>query len=130
MLAFREVIEAHDPTRIADTLAEGVVFTSPVGFRPYPGKALTTAILQNVMEVFDDFRYIREIGADGDADRALVFEATIHGKQLTGCDFLHLDEDGKIDDFMVMVRPLSAAKALAEEMSARFPRIQEQASAR
>ena len=72
----------------------------------------------------------RAFKAAPQTDRSLVFEASIHGKQLTGCDFLHLDEDGKIDDFMVMVRPLSAAKALAEEMSARFPRIQEQASAR
>ena len=50
-VAARERVLGHGVfDGVADTLAEGVVFTSPVGFRPYPGKALTTAILQNVME--------------------------------------------------------------------------------
>ncbi len=49
------------------------------------------------------------------------------GKRVTGCDFLHLDDDGLIDDFMVMVRPLSGATALAEAMGAQFERIQREA---
>jgi len=52
----------------------------------------------------------------------------VDGKELNGCDFLHLDEDGKIDDFVVMVRPLSAARALSEAMGAQFGRITEEAA--
>ena len=48
-------------------------------------------------------------------------------KDITGCDFLHFDQDGLIHDFMVMVRPLSAANALAEAMAAQFDRIQREA---
>ncbi len=33
-----------------------------------------------------------------------------------GCDFLHTNADGLIDQFYVMVRPLSAAMALSEAM--------------
>lgn len=125
---FRQAAEARDLDAIAELLAEDVVFTSPVVFKPYPGKAITFAILRNVMDVFENFRYVREFGAPGSADHALVFEAEVNGKSLTGCDFLHYNEDGKIDDFMVMVRPLSGANALAAEMGARFERIAEQAS--
>ncbi|KRC57059.1 hypothetical protein ASE19_03700 [Nocardioides sp. Root79] len=107
-------------------LAPDVVFRSPVAHKPYPGKAITGAILANVVEVFEDFRYVRELGdAEG---HALVFEAKVDGLEITGCDFLVLDEDGLITDFMVMVRPLRAAQALAEAMGARFDAIVEQAS--
>ncbi len=65
----------------------------------------------------------------GGRDTALVFEATVNGKGVTGCDFIHVDDDGKIDDFMVMVRPLSGAQALAEAMGAQFDQIAAEAAA-
>lgn len=123
---FRAAVEARDPAAMEAQLADDVVFTSPVAFKPYPGKAITAAILRGVMRVFEDFRYVREI-ADG-RNHALVFEATVDGKALTGCDFLHIDDDGLIDDFMVMVRPLSAATALAARMGDEFDRIASEAA--
>ncbi len=48
---------------------------------------------------------------------------------MTGCDFLHLGDDGKIDDLMVMVRPLSAAQALSVRMGEQFERISAEAAA-
>ncbi|MEU4838914.1 nuclear transport factor 2 family protein [Nocardia testacea] len=129
MHPFRKAVEERDTAAIEALLADNVVFTSPVAFKPYPGKPITAAILRGVLRVFEDFRYIREIADPGGRDHALVFEATVAGKRLTGCDFLHFDENGKIDDFMVMVRPLSAASALAEAMGAQFDRIQSEAIA-
>lgn len=126
MNSFRAAVEARDEAAIEALLAEDVVFTSPVAFKPYPGKAITAAILRGVMRVFEDFRYVREI-ADG-RDHALVFEATVDGKKINGCDFLHFDDDGKIDDFVVMVRPLSAATALAARMGEQFDRIAAEAA--
>ncbi|MBF6221820.1 nuclear transport factor 2 family protein [Nocardia abscessus] len=129
MHPFREAVEARDEAAIEALLADDVVFTSPVAFKPYPGKAITAAILRAVIRVFEDFRYVREIADAGGRDHAFVFEATVDGKQLTGCDFLHFDEHGKIDDFMVMVRPLSAAQALATRMGEQFARIESEATA-
>jgi SnoaL-like domain len=128
MHPFRQAVEAWDMAAVEALLAEDVVFTSPVAYKPYPGKALTAAILRGVSRVFEDFHYVREItGADG-RDHALVFEAKVNGRQVQGCDFLHLDENGLIDDLTVMVRPLSGANALAEAMGAQFEQIQREAS--
>jgi hypothetical protein len=52
----------------------------------------------------------------------LVFQARIGDKQIEGSDFLHFDENGSIDELMVMVRPLSGALALAEAMTAQLAR--------
>ena len=127
MNSFRKAVEARDPDAMAATLAENVVFRSPVAFKPYPGKAITAAILRGVLRVFEDFRYVRELSGGEGHDHALVFEARIGDVRVEGCDFLHLDADGLIDEFTVMVRPLSAAQALAEAMAAQFDRIQREA---
>lgn len=124
MTTFREAIEAHDLDAAEGLLAQDVVFRSPVAFKPYPGKAITAAILRAVAEVFQDFRYVREIRDPNGVDHALVFEAKVEDFHVTGCDFLQYDGDGKIVDFMVMVRPLRGAEALARQMGARFEQIQ------
>lgn len=108
---------------MAALLADDVRFTSPVAFKPYDGKPITAAILRAVMRVFDDFRYVREISSPDGRDHALVFETKVGDTTVNGCDFLHLNDEGLIDDFTVMVRPLSGAKALAEAMGAQFDRV-------
>lgn len=129
MTTFREAIDARDMDAVETMLADDVVFRSPVAFKPYPGKAITSAILRAVVEVLDGFHYIREIHDVNGRDHAFVFEATVDGLSVTGCDFLQFDDDGKIVDFMVMVRPLRAAEALSRQMGARFEQIQADAVA-
>jgi SnoaL-like domain len=127
---FRTAVEERDEGAIQAMLADNVVFISPVAFKPYVGKPITAAILRGVLRVFEDFHYIREIvDADG-RDHAFVFETGIAGApgvKITGCDFLHFNDDGLIDEFMVMVRPLSGATALSDAMGAQFERIQQEA---
>lgn len=129
MQAFRKAVEAGDHAAIEALLADDVVFSSPVVFRPYAGKATAAAILRGVTRVFEDFRYVREINDAGGLDSALVFAARVGDREISGCDFLHLDENGLIDEFTVMVRPLSAAQALAAAMGAQWERITEEAAA-
>jgi ketosteroid isomerase-like protein len=130
MRAFREAVEAQDMDAVEALLAEDVVFTSPVVFKPYPGKAITAAILHGVARVFEDFRYVREIGDPDGSDSALVFAARVGDRELTGCDFIHVNEEGLIDELTVMVRPLSGAQALQAAMGAQFEQIAKEAEAR
>jgi hypothetical protein len=129
MQQFRRAVEARDEEAIAALLAEDVVFTSPVAFTPYPGKATTAAILRAVLRVFEDFHYVREITDVDGRDSALIFKAVVSGKQVNGCDFIHVDDEGLVDDLTVMVRPLSAAVAVSEAMGAQFDRVQREAAA-
>ena len=120
MHPFRRAIEARDLDAAVALLHEDVVFKSPIVFRPYQGRQSMRLILEAVLTVFEDFRYVREIGADDARDHALVFEARVGDKQLEGCDFIRLDDDGVISEFTVMVRPLAATLALADAMKAKL----------
>jgi SnoaL-like domain len=120
VIAFREAVEAGDIERIGALLAEDVVFRSPIVFKPYHGRAAVHTLLRAVAQVFEDFRYMREIGAADSPDHALVFSARVGDRELEGCDFLHIDAEGLIDELVVMIRPLSGALALAEAMKAQL----------
>lgn len=124
MHPFRAAVEARDLDAAVALLAEDVVFRSPVVFKPYRGRAVVGEILGAVARVFEDFSYLREIGAPDARDHALVFEARVGDKQIEGCDFLHVDENGSIDELVAMVRPLSGALALADAMKAQLAAAQ------
>ena len=110
--AFRAGVEAQDLGAMTDSLSPDVVFHSPITFKPFEGMEAVSTLLGVVMATFEDFRYTDEL--DGDGVKALVFEARVGDKQVQGLDLLRFDDEGLIEDFTVMVRPLSAAMALAE----------------
>jgi len=117
---FRRAIETRDLDAAVALVRDDVVFRSPVVFTPHHGREALRVILEAVMAVFEDFHYVREIGAEDARDHALVFEARVGDKQIEGCDFIQLDEDGAISSFTVMVRPMSGAVALADAMKAQL----------
>ena len=117
---FRRAIETRDLDAAVALLRDDVVFRSPVVFTPYHGREALRVILEAVMAVFEDFHYVREIGAEDARDHALVFEARVGDKQVEGCDFIQLDDDGAISSFTVMVRPMSGVVALAAAMKAQL----------
>jgi hypothetical protein len=124
MHPFRTAVEAQDLDATAALLSDDVVFRSPIVFKPYRGRAAVRALLAAVGQVFEDFSYVREIGAPEARDHALVFQARVGDKQIEGCDFLHSDESGAIDELVVMVRPLSGAHALADAMQVQLASAQ------
>jgi len=62
------------------------------------------------------FRYVREV--TGGHDAVLEFETTLAGKYVNGVDMIRCDDDGRIVDFKVMIRPLQAVNAIHEHMRA------------
>jgi hypothetical protein len=120
MHAFRAAVEANDHDALPALLAEQVTFLSPVAFAPYEGREMVAAILRGAGRAFEAFRYVREITSADGRDVALMFQANVGGREVHGCDFLHLDDTGLITEFCVMVRPLSAARALADAMAEQF----------
>jgi len=91
-----------------------VTFNSPVVHKPYAGRETVATILRSAFETFEDFRYTDELEADG--VHALIFRARVGDRELQGLDLIRTDEQGRIADFTVMVRPASGLMALAERM--------------
>ena len=120
MHPFGTAVVAGDIDAALALLAEDVIFRSPVVHTPYRGRDAVAPILHAVSKVFEDFRYVDEIGAPDAASHVLVFRTRVGDREIDGIDLLHVGADGLIDEFTVMVRPLSGALALAEVMRARL----------
>ncbi|MBW8297760.1 nuclear transport factor 2 family protein [Sphingopyxis sp.] len=105
-----------DSQTLRDMLAEDAVFHSPVVHSPQAGRDKVFAYLHAASHVLggDDFRYEREI-IDGD-QAMLEFATTLDGIHINGVDIIRWNNDGKIIDFKVMVRPLKAINKVWEKM--------------
>lgn len=117
MHSFRTAVEARDFDAIPPMLAEDAIFRSPVVFKPFEGKAYVSAVLLAALRTLQDFRYETEMASEDGLDHALVFKATVNGREVHGCDFIRENSDGLIQEFAVMIRPLSAVQAVGEEMA-------------
>jgi SnoaL-like domain len=119
--AFRTAVERGDVEAARELLAEDVVFHSPATFHPFIGRDTVGALLEVVAGTFEDFRYTDELdGADG--VHALIFRAAIGERELEGIDLLRLDDDGRIADFTVMLRPLSGLVPFAQAVGEKLER--------
>jgi ketosteroid isomerase-like protein len=117
--AFRRAAETKDLDLLRETLAEDVVLHSPILFKGFEGRDAAIFVLANVIEVFEDFRYLDEVHGDGTV--VLRFAAKVEGKfEIEGVDYLTLDADGRVTDLTVFLRPLKAVNAFNEQMSARL----------
>ena len=116
---FRRAAEAKDLDLMREALAEDVVLHSPILFKGFEGRDAALFVLANVIEVFEDFRYLDELY--GDRTVALRFAAKVEGKfEIEGVDYLTLGDDGRVTDLTVFLRPLKAVNAFNELMSARL----------
>ena len=117
--AFRRAAETKDLDLLRETLAEDVVLHSPILFKGFEGREMTMAVLANVIQVFEDFRYLDEVHGDGTV--VLRFAAKVDGKfEIEGIDYLTLDADGRVTDLTVFLRPQKAVQAFNEQMVARL----------
>ncbi|WP_327351399.1 nuclear transport factor 2 family protein [Streptomyces sp. NBC_01304] len=123
---FRAAVENSDPAGLDDLFTDDVRFYSPVKFTPFEGKPMVLGLFGVLLRTFEDFRYVGALdgtaetstdGAEAPSD-ILIFRATVNGKQIHGIDLLQFDEAGKIKEFTVMVRPLSAVQTLSDAVLA------------
>src|SRR5712672_2344635 len=112
-------VASADRDLLASLLSEHIVFRSPFVQSPIPGRTATALVLTTEVQIFENFRYHREFVA-GSHDAALEFSANIGKWQLKGIDLIRFDDQGKMIEFEVMVRPIKALQALGEEMGNRI----------
>jgi hypothetical protein len=114
------LMQNNDLRDLPQLLHPQAVFRSPMAYKPYAGAPMVSLILNTVSQVFVDFVYHRElVSADG-LSVVLEFSAKVGERELKGIDMVRFDEDGKIVEFEVMIRPMSGLQALGDEMSRRL----------
>jgi SnoaL-like domain len=117
-IPFRTAVEAGDLDAAIATLAPDVVLHSPVTFHPFRGKESVGALFSILFSTFQDFRYVAEF--EGEEGTVLRFRTRVGDREVEGIDMIHTNADGLIDDFTVMVRPLSAVLALRDSIGAQL----------
>ena len=118
--AWHTMIAQRDLSWLPELLHTQAVFRSPMAYKPYEGAAAVNLILNTVLQVFEDFRYHRELVSAEGSDVVLEFSARVGDRELKGIDMIRFDEAGKIVEFEVMIRPMSGLQALGEEMKRRL----------
>jgi hypothetical protein len=122
--AWHALAQARDHSRLADLLADDVVFRSPAVHTPQQGRALTTAYLSAALVVLGPtLTYVREWYAEDSA--VLEFRAELDGLTVHGVDMLTWGPDGRLTDFTVMVRPFRGLQRLMELMGAQLAGTQQ-----
>lgn len=116
---FRRAAETKDIELMRETLREDVVLHSPVLFRGFEGREAVGMVLSHVAEVLEDLTYTDEALGEG-GTIVLRFEANVGDRRLEGVDYLTLDEDGRVADLTVFMRPLSALTAFNARMAERL----------
>lgn len=109
-------VSTQDTGLLAGILAPECVFISPVLHTPQQGADLTLMYLTGAMHVLEDgFHYQKEV-VDGD-HAVLEFVCEVDGLQVNGVDILTFNEEGKICEFKVMIRPLKAIQVVQQKMA-------------
>ncbi len=116
--AWHKLLSTRDVGGLDALLAENAVFHSPVVHTPQVGKAITQRYLAAAFVVFgnESFRYVRELV--GHRDAVLEFQLEIDGMSVNGVDMIKWDDEGRIVEFKVMIRPLKAINLIHQKMGA------------
>ena len=122
-----------------ELLDDDCVFYSPIVYTPQEGKAITKLYLEAAgMTLPGDkpsgdggsdgggFRYTKEVLAGDTA--VLEFETTVAGKYVNGVDIIRVNDEGRIVEFRVMIRPLQAVNLVHEQMRAMLETMQSSGS--
>jgi hypothetical protein len=124
--SFRNAVEAGEIAGSADLFSEDAVFRSPVVYRPYAGREKVLTVLgaaERVLGLSGQFRYVHQLEDPETRVAILEFATEVDGRQVEGIDKLTFDQDGRIMELKVMLRPASALQAVGARMAEEFERL-------
>jgi hypothetical protein len=113
---WHRLVRTNDASGLPALIAEDAVFHSPVVHAAQHGRKLAVVYLSAAFKVFfnPSFRYVREIV--GPHDAMLEFQTEIDGILVNGVDIIRWDDEGRIVDFKVMIRPLKGINVIHQKM--------------
>jgi hypothetical protein len=123
---FRAAVEHGSVDRMRELFREDATFRSPVLFKPYEGRDQLLKVLraaERVLGLGGSFRYVHQLEDASDRVAMLEFLTEVDGKRVEGIDKLTFDEEGRIAELKVMLRPASALQVVGAKMAEEFPRV-------
>jgi hypothetical protein len=114
---WHDLVRRRDAQGLDNLLDDNVVFHSPVVHTAQCGKQITQHYLAAAFQVLSDpsFRYVREVV--GEHDAVLEFTIAIDGICVNGVDMIKWNDEGRIVEFKVMLRPLKAVNIIHQKMA-------------
>ncbi len=113
---WHEIVKAQDLAGLEQLLSEDAIFHSPIIHTPQKGRDLVLMYLGAAAQMLFNgtFEYLKE--TEGDHCAILEFQAAVDGLTINGVDIITWNDDQKITEFKVMVRPLKATNMLHAKM--------------
>ena len=120
---WHEIVESGESEKLSDLIDNDCIFFSPVVFSPQEGKELTIKYLSAAALVFGDesFKYTKEIVNENNA--CLEFELELNGIKINGVDLISWNEENKINEFKVLIRPLKGVQLIHQLMGGTLDKI-------
>ena len=115
--AFRAAVESRDFDRVLETMAPNVRFRSPAVYAPYEGREGVGALLRIVADVLGPELVYEWQVREGDRE-VLCFTSRVGNREVEGVDLLRYDDEGRVSELVVMMRPVSGLIAVRDAVAA------------
>jgi hypothetical protein len=115
----RAAFEARDHDAVVRALAPDVVLFSPIFETPFRGIEEASDLFAVLLDVLWPLTYLAEIPGD---PHVLNFRGEINGTPFEGIDLLRFDEQGRVKEITVFLRPFPGIAAFLGAMSGKLGR--------
>ena len=107
-----------DREAMADIVADDAVLLSPAYYAPKQGKEYVMQVLGSVNGGMEDFTITREWAQDD----TIIFEfsSRLGDVKMKGVDIITINDDNKLQQIEVLIRPINALMAMAEHVKSGF----------
>ena len=117
LVEWHRLVGEKDIEALGKILAEDITIGAPPYWDRLEGLKLVHKLLEFIVNTIEDFTYHRQwYGAESETEIALEFKGRIGELALQGIDLITLNDEGKIQDLDVMIRPMNALSALKDEI--------------
>ncbi|MBQ0735276.1 nuclear transport factor 2 family protein [Aquimarina celericrescens] len=123
---WHQFVNNRDTSRLDDLIADDAILHSPVVWTPQKGKKIVNIYLTAAASIIANkhFKYVREV--TNKEHSILEFSTVIEGVTVEGVDMLTFDEEGKLQDIKVMLRPLKGIQIVHQKMGEFLERMKKQ----
>ena len=112
---WHRIVSEKDLSALGRVLAEDISLGAPPYWDKLQGRQLVQHLLGLIVHTIDEFTYHRE-WRNG-RELALEFSGRVGDRELQGIDLISIDENLRIANIDVLMRPLNAVVSLREQIA-------------